>query len=282
MFARAKRAKAKVERRPRWRGPRPIGLSGVGVVQASDRLSQSVPRTELRGLDVSARLLASAVTTALADAKLRPRSADSEDIGLFVGQTRVSPESAKAFAKSIRERGLSQLSAPAFTRMVVNSATGVCCRLFGLRGPTATLTTGPGSGLFALVLGANYLAWRGDVDHLLTAAVDERGEADTHDDGAACIVLDAQNDAAPVRLAAWALAADLDTAAAQALVTARRNCEEVVPMVVSGPPASAGLRAVVAATSALRRGELGPFLITDRGQGSAAAIIVERGGGDVP
>ena len=276
-------ARTKEERRPRRREPRPIGLSGVGVVQDSGRLSQSVPTTELRGLDVSARLLASAVTTALGDAKLRPLSTDSERTGLFVGQTRVSPESAKAFDQSIRERGLAHLSAPAFTRMVVNSATGVCCRLFGLRGPTATLTTGPDSGLTALVLGADHLAWRDDVDRVLTASVDERGEADTHDDGAVCIVLDAQNDAAPVRLAAWALAADPETAVAQALGRARRNREEVVPVAVSGPPASAALRAVVAATSALRGGEPGPFLIADRGEGSAAAaVILDLGGGDAP
>jgi 3-oxoacyl-[acyl-carrier-protein] synthase II len=265
---------------PRPRKTRPIGLFGIGVNQDTDRLSQSVPRAERRGLDLSTRLLAGAVITALTDAKLRPRSADSEGTGLFVGQTRVSPESAKAFDKSIRERGLAQLSAPAFTRMVVNSATGVCCRLFGLQGPTVTLTTGPGSGLAALVLGADHLAWHDDVNHLLAAAVDERGEGDRHDNGAACIVLDAQNAAALVRLAAWALAVDLKTAVAQVLMRACRKREEVVTMAVSGPPASAGLQAVVTAVNALRGGEPGPFLITDQGEGAAAAVILELGDGD--
>ena len=271
-------ARGTKESRPRRAEPRPIGLSGVGMVHDWEKLNQCVPLTELRGLDATARLLASAVTTALVDAKLRLRSKDCEEIGLFVGQTRVSPESYKAFGKSIHERGLAHLSAPAFTRMVVNNATGVCCRLFGLKGPTATLSTGPDSGLTALVLGADHIAWRDDVSRLLTAAVDEPGPSDSHNNAAACLLLEAQNDAAPVSLAAWALAADRETAVAQALARARRNREEVTPMVVSGPPASAPLLAVVAATNAIRRGEPGPFLISDCGEGSAsAAIILEAG-----
>jgi len=239
-----------------------------------------VPLTELRGLDASARLLASAVTTALIDARLRLRSKNCEEIGLFVGQTRVSPESYRAFGKSIHERGLAHLSASAFTRMVVNNATGVCCRLFGLKGPTATLATGADSGLIALVLGANHLAWRDDVSRLLTAAVDEPDPSDSYNNAAACLLLDAQDPASgtPVSLAAWALAADRETAVAQALARANRNREEVTPMVVSGPPASAALRAVIAATDAIKRGERGPFLISDRGEGSAsAAVILEAG-----
>lgn len=271
-------ARNSIETRSRRAEPRSIGLSGVGAVQDWSRLNQSVPLTELRGLDASARLLASAVTTVLVDARLRLRSKDCEEIGLFVGQTHVSPESYQAFGKSIHERGLAHLSAPAFTRMVVNNATGVCCRLFGLKGPTATLATGPDSGLTALVLGANHLAWRADVNRLLAAAVDEPRPSDSYDNAAACILLSAQDDAAPVRLTAWALAADRETAVAQALARAQRRRDEVSPMIVSGPPASAALRAVAAAADAIRRGDPGPFLICDRGEGTAsAAVILEAG-----
>ena len=265
------------DRRPRRANPLPIAITGVGAVQDWEKLDQCVPLTELRGLDTSSRLLASALTTAIRDAGLRLRSKDCEEIGLFVGQTRVSPESYSAFGKSIHEHGLAHLSATAFTRMVVNSATGVCCRLFGLKGPTATLSTGPDSGLTALVLGANHLAWRDDISRLLTAAVDEPNPSDSYDNRAACLLLDVRDDAAPVRLAAWALAADRETAVRQALTMANRNREEVTPMVVSGPPASASLRAVVAVTDAIKRGEPGPFLISDRGEGTAgAAVILEH------
>jgi len=260
--------------RPRRTEPRALGISGVGAVQDWSRLNQSVPLTELRGLDASARLLASAVTAALLDAKLRLRSKDCEEIGLFVGQTRVSPESYLAFGKSIHERGLAHLSASAFTRMVVNNATGVCCRLFGLKGPSATLATGADSGLVAFVLGANHLAWRDDVSRLLAAAVDEPGPSDSYDNAAACLLLNAQDDAAPVRLVAWALAANRETAVVQALSRANLDREEVTSMAVSGPPASAALRAVIAAAAAIKRGERGPFLISDRGEGSASAALI--------
>ena len=76
---------------------------------------------------MSARLLASATAVALTEAGIRLRTPDCEKIGLFAGQTRVSPESVKAFDKSIQARGLAHLSAVAFARMVCNYATGVCC-----------------------------------------------------------------------------------------------------------------------------------------------------------
>ena len=77
----------------RREAPRPIGLTGTGIVQDCHQVHQFVPRAELRGTDASVRLLASAVASALTDAGHRLRTPDCEGIGLFVGQTRVSPES---------------------------------------------------------------------------------------------------------------------------------------------------------------------------------------------
>ena len=261
----------------RREAPRPIGLTGTGIVQDCHQVHQFVPRAELRGTDPSVRLLASAVASALTDAGHRLRTPDCEKIGLFVGQTRVSPESVAAFGKSIRERGATHLSAPAFTRMVCNYATGACCRFFGLKGPTATLATGADSGLTALVLGANHLAWRDDLNHLLTAAVDEPDELDDYDGGAAGILLQAGK-GTPANLAGWALASDRQAAIAQALANAYLSREEVVPIVVPGPPAGAGLRAVIAAISALKRGELGPFLISNQDTGTAGAAVILQAG----
>ena len=258
--------------------PRSISLTGTGVVQDFHQISRFAPRAELRGIDMSARLLASAAAVALTDAGIRLRTLDCKGIGLFVGQIRVSPESAKAFDKSIQERGLAHLSAATFTRMVCNYATGVCCRLFGLKGPTATLSTGPDSGLTALVLAANHLAWRDDVDSLLTAAVDEPCESDDYDNGAASILLEAEKKATSINLTGWALAIGCEVAIDQALASASLNREEVVPMVVQGPPTVAGLWAVIAAVNALKAGEQGPFLISSQGEGTAgAAVILEAG-----
>ena len=161
--------------------------------------------------------------------------------------------------------------------MVCNYATGACCRFFGLKGPTATLTTGADSGLTALVLGADHLAWRDDLNHLMTAAVDEPDELDDYDGGAAGILLQAGK-GTQINLAGWALASDRQAAIAQALANAYLSREEAVPIVVPGPPASAGLRAIIAAISALKRGELGPFLISNQDTGTAGAAVILQAG----
>ena len=265
---------------PRDKGevPRSISLTGTGIVQDGHQVNQFAPHTELRGIDMSARLLTGATGTALADAGVRTRTPDCESIGIFVGQTRVSPESVKAFDKSIQARGLAHLSASAFARMVCNYATGVCCRLFGLKGPTATLSTGPDSGLTALVLAADHLAWRDDVNHLLAAAVDESDASDNYESGAASVLLETGEASAPINLTGWALATNCELAAERALVQASLNREEVVPMAVPGPPTVAGLWAVIAAMDALKAGTKGPFLISNRGEGSVgAAVILETG-----
>lgn len=258
--------------------PRPISLAGTGVVQDGHQVNQFAPRPELRGIDMSACLLAGATGTALADAEVRTRTPDCEGIGLFVGQTRVSPESVKAFDKSVQMRGLAHLSASAFTRMVCNYATGVCCRLFGLKGPTATLSTGVDSGLTALILAADHLAWRDDVNHLLAAAVDEPDASDNYKNGAASILLEAGEASAPMNLTGWALATNCEVAIERALAKASLNHEEVTPMAVPGPPTVAGLWAVIAAIDALKAGAKRPFLIRNRGKGSVgAAVILETG-----
>lgn len=260
------------------KAPRPISLAGTGVTQDDHQVNQFAPRPELRGIDMSARLLASATGSALADAGVRTRTSDCEGIGLFVGQTRVSPESVQAFDKSVQMRGLAHLSASAFTRMVCNYATGVCCRLFGLKGPTATLSTGVDSGLTALILAADHLAWRDDVNHLLAAAVDEPDESDDYENGAASILLKAGEASAPTNLTGWALATNCELATERALAQASLNRGEVTPMVVPGPPTVAGLWAIIAAMDALKAGEQSPFLISNRSEGSVgAAVILETG-----
>ena len=260
--------------RDKRKAPRPVSLAGTGIVQDGHQVNQFAPRPELRGIDMSARLLSGATGTALADAGVRLRTPDCERIGLFVGQTRVSPESVKAFDKSVQMRGLAHLSASAFTRMVCNYATGVCCRLFGLKGPTATLSTGVDSGLTALIFAANHLAWRDDVNHLLAAAVDEPDESDNYENGAASILLKAGETSDPLNLTGWALATNCELAIQRALAEASLSREEVVPMAVSGPPTVAGLWAVIAAMDALKAGAKGPFLISNRGKGSVGAAVI--------
>ena len=266
--------------RPREESSRAIGLTGTGMSQDGTAIDRFVPHSELRGTDMSVRLLASAVAGALTDAGYQVRTPDCEEMGLFVGQIRVSPGSVAAFEESVHERGVGHVSAPAFSRMVCNYATGACCRFFGLKGPVATVATGADSGLTALVLGADHLAWRSHFSHLVAASVDEGGEFDGPRSAAAGILLEAGAGISPVMLSGWALGRDREAAIGQALARAHLSHGEVVPLVVPGPPVSAGLGGVIAAIAALGEGEGGPFLISNRDGGTAgAAVIVESGSG---
>ena len=253
--------------------PRSICLTGAQTVFDWDRLVKNVPRGELRTLDASARLLANAVSGVLLDSEIGLHTDECEPIGIIAGQRSASPESAFAFEQSIKERGRAHLSAQAFVRMVVSSATGTCCRLFGLKGPTTTLSTGAGSGLVAFVLSANHLAWREDSDQLLAAAVDEAREEDSFNHASACILLEAKTEA-QVQLAAWALGADRVEAKEKVLNKAGYVAEEVVSMSVEGAPATASLQAVVKAFELIMSGEPGPFLVSDGNLGTAGAAVI--------
>lgn len=112
----------------------------------------------------------------------------------------------------------------------------------------------------------------------MAAAVDESDASDNYENGAASVLLKAGEASAPINLTGWALATDCELAAERALAKASLNREEVVPMAVPGPPTVAGLWAVIAAMDALKAGAKGPFLISNRGEGSVgAAVILETG-----
>jgi hypothetical protein len=121
--------------------------------------------------------LIAATARALSDSGLTVRGPLRERAGLFVGAVATSAASSAEFRRSIEERGLAQLSATAFTRLVLNAATGVCCQAFALRGPTTTVTVGPGSGLLALIYAAESLASGRSADLLLAGSFDEPDDA---------------------------------------------------------------------------------------------------------
>ena len=255
-----------------------IGISGLSVTSDWEQLMAHVPRSSLRTLDTSARLLSNAVLGTLLNAGLSTRSKANNQVGLIVGQNKVSPESTRAFEDSIEKRGRTHLSAQSFTRMVVNAATGTCCRLFGLQGPTTTLSSGFDSGLVALVLAANHLAFRSDSETLIAASVDEPAASDTFEGVAASVMLHRNNESAPIRLAGWALAHSRDEAVQCVLEKTGYSMSTVSEMTVPGAPASASLQAVASACQAIIKGEKGPFLICNGPNGTTGvAIILERG-----
>ena len=204
----------------------PLGMNGPRSVSCSDkrlapfRLEALVPTAATRGMDPSARALTAAVALALGDAKLTLTGAARERTGIFVGTTNASPLAWDEFRGSIKERGLVKVSAPAFNRLVLNSATGTASRLLGLRGPTTTVTSGQGSGLLAMVLAAIHLDSRTDADRLVVGSVDEVDlDRDTgRSDAAASLVLTTFPAESSIRLTGWATAGadSLDDAIAHA------------------------------------------------------------------
>jgi 3-oxoacyl-[acyl-carrier-protein] synthase II len=262
---------------------RPVYVSGFGALLpqapskrlAPFKLEALVPTADTRGMDPSARALTAAVALALGDAKLSLSGTARERTGLFVGTTNASPVSWEEFRSTIRERGLVKVSAPAFTRLVLNSATGTAARLLGLRGPTTTLTTGVGSGLVAAALAATYLSSRTDADRLVVGAVDEVDlERDTgRSDAAAALVLTTLPTEGSVRLAGWALAGPraveeaIAAACGAASVTPAR---EHLDALASGSLASCG-----AAFQSLRL-SAGRTLLIDVSIAASCAVVLER------
>ncbi len=250
-----------------------------------------------RGLDPTARYLTAAAALALQDAGVVVRGPLRDRTGLLVGQRRASPASLRAFADSIAARGLSQLSASAFARIVLNAAAGACSKLLSLRGPLSVITTGPGTGLVAVALAAELLATRHDVDHMVAGGVDERPadddveqSDDSHADGAACLLLgvddedpnaDTSSSGGPsVRLAGWALAAPghLAEALARAAPNGVPHGTRVFRAVDPTGGATGAVFALADAVLALRSGSARAALVTsDCGRSLATALLLTNG-----
>lgn len=253
------------------------------------------PRLDPRGLDPSSRFLTAAAALALRDAGEQSTPRVHPDTGLVLGTLRPSPESLGLFGRSIEERGLEQVSAAAFARIVLNAPAGFCSKLLCLRGPLSVLTVGAGSGLGAIVLAAELLRAREDVRLMLGAAVDELG---THEEeaaipageGAACVVLGRRSattaGAITPRLRGWGIAGPgrLTEAVEQARAGIASGegdvdaCFDETRYAGSAREAWAlpSALAFMAAASALRRCEARRTLVTsDLGRSMSLAVLLE-------
>ncbi len=264
---------------------------------------RSIAGVDLRGFDPLSRLITFATGEALRDAGLSLRGALRDRAGLFGALVRISAASAHELDDSVQERGLLRLSAPAFTRVVLNASTGAAARSLQLRGPTTTLTTGDGSGLTALVLACDHLALRDDADVICVAAADEidaddlaaieAGERDlaalrgrTACEAGVCLALGTAavlpKTGPRIRASGWGLAGPGETSLAIARAVARAGLDPAhVPDPFSASPAIPApsahplLRAAVAAHH-LRAGA-GPTVLLAHDNGSCAvAALLER------
>jgi 3-oxoacyl-[acyl-carrier-protein] synthase II len=266
-------------------GPFGLGLSALSAWQGDSprlapfELEALAPTVDTRGMDQTARALTAAVALALAEARLTISGALRERTGIFVGTTNASPAVWTEFRTSVRERGLLKLSAPAFTRLVLNAAAGTATRVFGLCGPTTTLTTGQGSGLVALALAVAHLESRTDATRLVAAAVDEADleRAPQSADAAAALVLSTEPTADAVRVRGWALGGP-----GQSDAVARLACERAgVPVTTVRAErridalASGSLLALAQAFDGLRAGP-GTRLVVDASSAASCAVVLER------
>lgn len=144
-----------------------------------------------RGLDLTTTLLIMATRAALTSAQRIVRADTRDRIGLFVGQTRVSPAAHVEFYRSIEQRGLARLNATAFAKMVLNAAGGATTRALDLRGATAAISSGASTGCAVVALGADYLSTHTDLDQLVVAGVHELSDDDGPEqaEGACALVL---------------------------------------------------------------------------------------------
>jgi 3-oxoacyl-[acyl-carrier-protein] synthase II len=138
-------------------------------------LARLVRGVDPRGMDTITRFLTAGAALALADAGLVVRGPLRSRIGLYAGAGRLPWDSADAFWDSIRARGFSRLSAPAFSRIVMNAAAGAAARTLSLLGPTSLFAGGPLGGLQAVIMAAYHLAHHDDADALVAGAADELG-----------------------------------------------------------------------------------------------------------
>lgn len=253
-----------------------IGISVSAFVKDVDDIKKYVPHNELRGLDKSSMLLAGAVACILDNADIRPRSSHCKEIGLFVGQSHVSPQSHQAFEDSVRKSGIRNLSPMAFTRMVVNYATGATSRIFGLKGPSVTIASDPDSGLTALILAANHLTCHSDNNNIIVAGVDEPMNNVNCEEKAVATLL-STNDDQTVILKGWALSGEVQEAIEKATKISGYSSEELDHIHIENREASAGLEVIHSVISDIEKGYCKPILISQKNKGSiAGALIIEK------
>jgi len=296
--------------RPEPRRRRPVEILGVGLVgpfglaagaahanglRSGGRvppfaLERVVPRADPHGLDPMSRFLTAAAALSLDDAGVRVTGRTGERTGLIAGAVRPSDESVRAFSDSVTERGLRQLSAHAFARIVLNASAGFCSKLLSLRGPLTVVSVGSGSGLAAALLGAEFLSTREDADLIIAAGVDELGPADDGEEpveGAACLLLSrygfSPRDGRRVRVAGWSVAGPcaLDRAIAQVRTetdgeaTAEHVFDERDFAGSARPAALPSALALAAATLAIRRGEIDrAWVVSDAGCSMSGALLL--------
>jgi 3-oxoacyl-[acyl-carrier-protein] synthase II len=163
------------------------GRSGFGSIECFDAAPLARPEAaEVRGfdpkhylgqknmrpLDRTARLVASAAQLALANAGWTAEARSAQEVGLVLGTMYGSVRTIAEFDRRAVEAGPFYASPLDFANTVINAAAGQTAIWHGLRGLNSTVATGQTSGLRAIAYAAGLIQSR-RADVLLAGGADE-------------------------------------------------------------------------------------------------------------
>ncbi len=163
------------------------GRSGIGPVGLFDTKWLGCPlggevkdfdaqkylgRRNLRPLDRTSRLVASAAQLALGDSGWTAEMRAGHEVGLILGTMFCSVRTISEFDRRALEAGPSYASPMDFANTVINAAAGQTAILHDLRGVNTTVSTGISSGLQAIVYAADLIRG-GRARALLAGGADE-------------------------------------------------------------------------------------------------------------
>jgi 3-oxoacyl-(acyl-carrier-protein) synthase len=125
---------------------------GPGSATATARHLEQLPATagRFRQMDSLGRFVLTAVALALEDARLEPDARGDESIGIAFGTGYGCLAANAEYLDGIRERGARFGNPVVFQNTVPNAAAGYASAARGVRGPTATFSSGWTAGLEAL------------------------------------------------------------------------------------------------------------------------------------
>jgi 3-oxoacyl-[acyl-carrier-protein] synthase II len=160
-------------------GIRPVGLFDTkrlgcplgGEVKDFDA-QKYLGRRNLRPLDRTSRLVASAAQLALDDSGWTAEMRAAEEVGLVLGTMFCSVRTISEFDRRALEAGPSYASPMDFANTVINAAAGQTAILHDLRGVNTTVSTGVTSGLQAVAYAADLIRG-GRARALLAGGADE-------------------------------------------------------------------------------------------------------------
>ena len=148
-----------------------------GQVRSFDP-KQYLGQKNMRPLDRTARLVASAAQLALSDSGWTAEARSTNEVGLVLGTMYGSVRTIAEFDRHAVEAGPFYASPLDFANTVINAAAGQTALWHGLRGLNSTVATGQASGLRAIAYAAGLI--QSGADRRLMAEV----AAQVHDDNA--------------------------------------------------------------------------------------------------